>query len=287
MVLMDCPGEYLKRERELREVSLDDISNKIRVPVKLLKALEADDYQSLPHTTFVKGFIKAYCKFLGVDENDALLRYELYLQEIAEFEEPTKKSKSLDVEERYYPVRQYLKLVLVAVGVIIIVGVYYLRSTSEDAADKDTSAEVLEKLGPEQSSVKVEDKALELKREVSEAALQRAERIAQEPVAPVLFKVESTVKIDVESDAISPAEPEVAVREDSAPREIVTPEVILPALKPEDLASKGLPPGEHVLRAHARELTWMKVEIDSNEPFEIMLQPGEKAEWKGKVFFYS
>jgi cytoskeletal protein RodZ len=81
---MESPGEYLKRERELRGVSLKDISEAIRVSLRLLEALEMDDEDSLPHPTYVKGFIKAYCNCLGLDGNDAVLRYEVYLKESPE-----------------------------------------------------------------------------------------------------------------------------------------------------------------------------------------------------------
>ncbi len=80
---MESPGEYLRRERELRRVSITKIFEVTRVPVKALEALEADNYENLPHPTFVKGYIKSYCKALGLDENDAVLRYEIYLRENA------------------------------------------------------------------------------------------------------------------------------------------------------------------------------------------------------------
>jgi cytoskeletal protein RodZ len=81
---MESPGEYLKRERELRGVSLKAVSEAIRVSLGLLEALERDDYDILPHPTYVKGFIKAYCNCLGLDGNDAVLRYEVYLSESPE-----------------------------------------------------------------------------------------------------------------------------------------------------------------------------------------------------------
>ena len=80
---MESPGEYLKREREHRGVSLDDIFKATRVPLKHLEALEADNYDDMPHATFIKGYIKSYCKVLGVDETDAVLRYEIYLKDKA------------------------------------------------------------------------------------------------------------------------------------------------------------------------------------------------------------
>lgn len=80
---MESPGEYLRRERELRRVTISRIFEATRVPVKALEALEADNYENLPHPTFVKGYIKSYCKAIGIDENDAVLRYEIYLRENA------------------------------------------------------------------------------------------------------------------------------------------------------------------------------------------------------------
>jgi cytoskeleton protein RodZ len=87
---MESPGEYLKRERELRRASLTSIFEGTRVPLKYLEAIEADDYESLPHPTFVKGFIKSYCKHLGLDETDAVLRYEIYMKERTDKAEPSR-----------------------------------------------------------------------------------------------------------------------------------------------------------------------------------------------------
>ena len=78
---MESPGEYLKRERELRGVSLQEISEKLRLSVRRLERLEKDDYERLPHPTYVRGFIRSYCRELGLDENDAVLRFEAYLKE--------------------------------------------------------------------------------------------------------------------------------------------------------------------------------------------------------------
>lgn len=269
---MDCPGEYLKRERELREVSLDDISSEIKVSVRLLKALEADDYQSLPHNAFVKGYIKAYCKYLGVDGNEALLRYELYLQEIAEFEEPAKAPKSIDVAERSYPVRKFLTLALVAVGVIIILGVYYLGSAPEDKPVDKVVDKAVEK--PIEKPIKKtgNDKP---------PAVAYVESVGRDNA----FKVEVKVA-EVKPGSLS-ANGTVKSEESVVPKEVTKVEPVAKPAAPFDLASAGLEPGEHLLRIHATALTWMKVTIDSNESFEVMLQPEERVQWKGKVFFCS
>ncbi|MBI5892111.1 MAG: helix-turn-helix domain-containing protein [Deltaproteobacteria bacterium] len=80
------PGEYLKRQREMRGVSLEDISKVTKINIKLLNALESDSHENLPHQTFVKGFIRSYCKYAGIDADDAVLHYEEYLNKKAEKE---------------------------------------------------------------------------------------------------------------------------------------------------------------------------------------------------------
>ncbi len=96
---MESPGEYLKRERELRRASLTSIFEATRVPLKCLEALEADDYESLPHPTFVKGFIRSYCRHLGLDETDAVLRYEMYMKERSDKAEPARPSLTINRKE--------------------------------------------------------------------------------------------------------------------------------------------------------------------------------------------
>ncbi len=78
---MESPGSYIRRERELRGISLTAVHEATRVPLNNLKALEEDRFSSLPHRAFIKGYLKAVCKYLGLDETDMLLRYEMYIRE--------------------------------------------------------------------------------------------------------------------------------------------------------------------------------------------------------------
>ena len=73
-------GRYLKREREIRNISLREVSKNTKVKEYLLKAIEEDQYGSLPSLTYVKGFLLSYAKYIGLDPNDVLLRYETSLR---------------------------------------------------------------------------------------------------------------------------------------------------------------------------------------------------------------
>ena len=73
-------GINLKRERELRGITLEEISNATKVSVRLLKAIEADRFDILPEGLFRKSFIKSYAKYLGMKEESVLQEYNLSFQ---------------------------------------------------------------------------------------------------------------------------------------------------------------------------------------------------------------
>ncbi len=65
-------GDKLKRERELRGVTLEEISKQTKIGTRALKALEDEHFEQLPGGIFNKGFVRAYAKFLGLDEEQAV-----------------------------------------------------------------------------------------------------------------------------------------------------------------------------------------------------------------------
>lgn len=68
-------GEKLRRERELRGISLDQIATATKISTRMLKAIEEEKFDLLPGGIFNKGFIRSYAKFLGIDEEQAVADY--------------------------------------------------------------------------------------------------------------------------------------------------------------------------------------------------------------------
>jgi cytoskeleton protein RodZ len=68
-------GERLRREREMRGVSLDDIADATKIGTRLLRALEEEHFELLPGGIFNKGFVRAYSKYLGLNEEEAVADY--------------------------------------------------------------------------------------------------------------------------------------------------------------------------------------------------------------------
>ena len=133
---MESPGEYLKREREIRGVSLEDISNATKIRAGLLIAIERNDFDALPATPFVKGFIQAYCRYLGLDAQDAILRHEAYMRSLAENETPAYKIRKPEAPAPYPP----LSIIVVAVVAIMVIagGIYTIISKKQTSPAPDS-----------------------------------------------------------------------------------------------------------------------------------------------------
>jgi cytoskeletal protein RodZ len=70
-------GDHLKREREMRGVSLEEISAATRISTRFLEALESDQWDQLPGGVFNRGFIRSVARFLGLDEDSLVAEYAL------------------------------------------------------------------------------------------------------------------------------------------------------------------------------------------------------------------
>lgn len=68
-------GEELRRERLIRDVSLEEISAATRISVRLLDALEKSDVSRLPAPVFTRGFIRAYAHHLGLEPEEMVNAY--------------------------------------------------------------------------------------------------------------------------------------------------------------------------------------------------------------------
>ena len=72
---MESIGRYLKRERELRQVSLEELSLTTRIPLKMLHHIEHDRFELLPGEVFARGFLKSYARALGIESDEVVARY--------------------------------------------------------------------------------------------------------------------------------------------------------------------------------------------------------------------
>ena len=68
-------GEKLKLEREKRKITLEQISSSTKIGTRMLQALEEDKFNQLPGGIFNKGFVRAYSRCVGLDEDQTVADY--------------------------------------------------------------------------------------------------------------------------------------------------------------------------------------------------------------------
>jgi cytoskeleton protein RodZ len=73
--IMGSFGEKMQREREMRSITLDEISESTKISARMLRALEEEEFEKLPGGIFNKGFVRAYARYLGLNEEQAVADY--------------------------------------------------------------------------------------------------------------------------------------------------------------------------------------------------------------------
>jgi cytoskeletal protein RodZ len=111
-------GEHLRREREMRGVSLDEIAAATRIATRFLEALEQERWDQLPGGAFNRGFIRSVARFLGIDEDDLIAEYD-YERKIVE-EQSTSSANAAhptEIPRNWRPI-----ITAIAIALVLIAG---------------------------------------------------------------------------------------------------------------------------------------------------------------------
>lgn len=130
-------GERLRRERELRGIKLEEIAEATKIGVRYLRALEDEDLPRLPGGIFSRGFVRAYAKYLGIDEEQAIADFVAIAGEAeAHLPDPPTPPEKPVIEARYS--RWWLVAALLAlIAVLVYLGRKPLRREAENLRAKN------------------------------------------------------------------------------------------------------------------------------------------------------
>ena len=127
-------GEILKREREMREVTLNEVTVATRIPPRFLEAFEREEWEKLPGGVFNRGFVRAIARYLGLDEENLLSEYDLAYGE--------QKPPTATLVENPIPSAPKWIVAVAALGILAVIagaiagGVYGLRRYAAHRAAK-------------------------------------------------------------------------------------------------------------------------------------------------------
>jgi transcriptional regulator with XRE-family HTH domain len=125
---MESPGKYLKTERELRGLSREEVAESTKIREHFLKAIEEDRYELLPPGLYLRGFLTAYARYLGLDPNDVVRRYQKYLEELTiSKERPLEPQKPVLHKRVSFPsMRDKLYVILAILLTMILFAAFFI-----------------------------------------------------------------------------------------------------------------------------------------------------------------
>ncbi len=245
-------GSLLVSERQKRGLSLQDISEKTRIRLEILKAIEREDWKDLPEPAYIKGFLLSYARALGLDSEKVLGLYIKVGQSTKPLKPLTKRTRS---GKTFYLV--ILPLTIVLCVAIYVFGKDLLARSKGMVSDFFSWETRIER--PSDSSVKEPgspspEKAKHPSEEVGPADSQVPKIAADEPPDNIRQQIEA-----IRSESEAPAIEEQPVQ------------------KAEE--------GDLTLKATALKRTWLRVVADGGEPMEYMLTAGMERDFYAKEGF--
>lgn len=112
------PGAILRRCREFHEISLEEASEATKIGITHLKALEEDRIRDFANQAYLKGFLRIYATYLGLNSDDIARMYEKLFGVNGEKPDPTRASGTLQRKpRRLIPIK---KLVFPAILLMVI-----------------------------------------------------------------------------------------------------------------------------------------------------------------------
>lgn len=171
-------GEVLAAQRELKKWTVSEVASQLRLGVRQINALEANDFTKLPEPMITRGFIRNYARLLNVDA-EPLIQAHRALSGADQQHSLNISSENISIANRH--VIPWLRVLLISI-VVVVLGVglsYYAKHPF--GSDQQPSEPVTKNTGVvENSATESADATVASTQEkLPEPALPIAERMAE------------------------------------------------------------------------------------------------------------
>jgi cytoskeleton protein RodZ len=132
-------GENLRREREMRGVSLEEISIATKISIRFLQAIENEELSKLPGGIFTRSFLRTYARYLGLDEERVLADCQLAGQQKPEVDIrriPTNRARRNGAASR-------TRIIALLVAGVLLAGGYALFRYSRRIMEQQSSTPIV------------------------------------------------------------------------------------------------------------------------------------------------
>ncbi len=240
-------GTLFRQMRRSQQKTLEDAAAETCINIRALKALEADDYSDIRAEVFVRGFIKNYAEYLGMDPKEAIAVYErsgLRPPTHEHLSPPEEEDEDDNGDGGMFPVWKKALSALVVLAVIVYAGIMLFTPDREEQQAATPSGAAGESLRPADTAPA---------QKPAPAPQPDPESLREKTPEPEKTAATPPVRKNIPAAAEKKAQPE---------------------------PPKTPPPPRYTVTATFVEPTWMKLHIDGGPARQYTYHPGERRVWK-------
>lgn len=134
------PGAILRSARESAGFSQEDVVTETRMTLLNVRALEADQYESLQSDTFIRGYLRIYAKMLKMDPAPLLDAYRRHRLNAGFPEEDEGSQLQIPVTPPGRPLWHFAVSILVLLAGLWVLSLWFLGNNPEPSADTGTDS---------------------------------------------------------------------------------------------------------------------------------------------------
>jgi cytoskeletal protein RodZ len=134
---MQTFGDYLKRQREARNISLREVAHLTMISERYLDSLEKDDYAKLPEGPYIRGYISSYATSIGINADEALNRFDSLCRErnkVKDIQYEISEDKKRQASVAFSLNKRSWFLLCFTILILSTVGLYHLFSQNQKKA---------------------------------------------------------------------------------------------------------------------------------------------------------
>ncbi len=213
------PGDTLRTARESKNWSLPSVAKQLNLSERSLAQIEAGDFSQLPGHTFARGYVRAYAKLLGLDQNRLVQQFDQHtgtdasgssVNSLGHIDQPVRLSRSM--------VRFFTFILTLVIGV----GAFLWWQDRSSRNESGPSVTALERIEVEAADGTTEIHLLDRAEEPVAPASDTTDSMPSSMDEEALSGVDESLPLDDQAAAETPTEPTAELEEAPVSSEAAT-----------------------------------------------------------------
>ena len=285
-------GQKIQEARIAKNLSLESVSGHLHIAVKILEAIEEGDPKKGPKPVFLRGLVRTYCHYLGIDKTDIVNKIDQFLKTDAQGEQQLKTLKPVFEIRESHPIRNIV-IFLVLITVCYLLYLVFSNqippfiSNDNNTQSKSAIVAIKEKLSESEKIIVTDDRIVSSPQSVKKSTQKSTaseETFSKEDSNQVNIFISDKNNITEETGKIE----DIAEIDKNSDKLDIASEISLKYQNQTNISESSKPEIEEdsleplTLEVEASEGTWISISVDGNEAKDIRLNADEIHQWEAK-----